>query len=84
MLADDTDVDLRALFVDGAGRKAGLMSPGTYTFDTTGPSDTTGPNDTTGPGDTTGDTTGTVPEPAILAMFGAALALGARRLRSRR
>jgi hypothetical protein len=68
VLDEDSVVDLRALFVDGNGRKAGLMSPSVHTFDTTGPS----------------DTTGTVPEPAMLSLFGAALALGAHRLRVRR
>jgi hypothetical protein len=71
----DSNVDLRALFVDANGRKVGeLMSPHSHTFDTTGPSDTTGP----------GDTTGNVPEPAMLALFGVALTFGARRLRTRK
>jgi hypothetical protein len=80
VLDEDSDVDLRALFVDGNGRKAGLMGPSVHTFDTTGPSDTTGSGDTTGPG----DTTRSVPEPAMLSLFGAALAIGAHRLRARK
>jgi hypothetical protein len=79
-LGEESPVDLRALFVDGDGRKVELVSPSTHTFDTTGPSDTTGAIDTTGGS----DTTGRVPEPAMLTLFGAALALGARRLRARR
>jgi hypothetical protein len=75
VLGEDNKVDLRALFVNSEGRKVGtLMSPTTHTFDTTGQNDTTG----------TEDTTGTVPEPAMLSLFGAALALGAHRLRVRR
>jgi hypothetical protein len=79
LLGEDSKVDLRALFVNSDGRKVGtLMSPSAHTFDTTGTVDTTG--DTTG----TGETTGSVPEPAMLTMFGAALAVGAHRLRVRR
>ena len=74
VLGEATSVDLRALFVDGSGKKVDLMSPSIHTFDTTGPGDTTG----------SGDTTGTVPEPAVLGLFGVALSLGARRLRARR
>ena len=78
-LSSANKVDLRALFVDSNGRKVGtLMSPTTHTFDTTGASDTTG--DTTG----TDETTGNVPEPAMLTLLGAALAMGARRLRASR
>jgi hypothetical protein len=85
-LGEDSPVDLRALFVNGRGGKAGLLATDqNYTFDTTGSNDTTGPNDTTGVNDTTGhsETTGSVPEPATLTLFGAGLALGARRLRRR-
>jgi hypothetical protein len=80
VLGENTVVDLRALFVNASGEKAGLMSPKVHTFDTTGPSDTTGTGDTSGPGDTTGH----VPEPAMLTLLGAALALGARRLGAQR
>jgi len=81
VLSEDSNVDLRAMFVNSGGTKVGaLMSPHAHTFDTTGPGDTTGGSDTTGGG----DTTGRVPEPAMLTLFGAALALGARRLRARR
>ncbi len=75
VLSANSNVDLRALFVNASGEKVGtLMSPHAHTFDTTGASDTTGGS----------DTTGRVPEPAMLTLFGAALALGARRLRARR
>ena len=94
LLGEGNKVDLRALFVNSEGRKVGtLMSPSVHTFDTTGQSDTTGTGDTTGAGDTTGvgdttgntsETTGSVPEPAMLSLFGAALAIGAHRLRARR
>ena len=78
VLGENTVVDLRALFVNSDGRKAGLLGPSGHTFDTTGTVDTVG--DTTGGSDTT---TGSVPEPAMLSLFGAALAIGALRLRTR-
>ena len=69
-LGRHSSVDLRAMFVNGRGSKVGaLMSPEhNYTFDTTGPN----------------DSTGSVPEPAVLTLFGAVLAVGARRLRARK
>ena len=66
VLGADSKVDLRAKFVNSDGEKVGaLMSPTTHTFDTTGNT----------------ETTGNVPEPAMLSLFGAALLAGARRLR---
>lgn len=67
VLGEHSNANLRAMFVNSNGQKVGaLMSPEShYTFDTTGNS----------------ETTGNVPEPAMLSLFGAALMIGARRLR---
>jgi hypothetical protein len=74
-------VNLRAIFVDGKGKKVGdIMSPeGHFVSTTTTATPTSGGTPSSGGT----PTTGSVPEPAELLLFGTALAMGARRLRRR-
>ncbi len=73
-LASVTAGNIRAAFNNADGSNAGIFSPGGGTFVTT----------TATPTSTTTPTTGNVPEPASLSLFGAALVAAAYRLRRRR